>query len=702
MLNLHAPSLVPRLVACALLATPSLSQGVTEATTEGSPSRIAFGSCLSQDRPDPIWDAVLAMQPDLWIWLGDNIYGDSDDPEALRAKWSALHESPRYTALREQCAVLGTWDDHDYGRNDAGAEYEHKAESQQLFLDFLGVSSDSPRRDREGVYHATTIGPPKKRVQVILLDVRYHRSPLTDVEAENRAQGIAGPYGPSTDPNATVLGEEQWQWLEQRLREPAELRVVASGIQLLAEEHGFEKWANFPRERARFLELVERTGANGVVVISGDRHAAEISRLTPRNDGLWPSYPLYDVTASALNRPSSWHDERNHHRVGGRWPEENFGLIEVDWERADPSVRLAIRDVTGRTVLRVDTTLSELTPGAPSDAPAPLTERRISRIAFGSCNDQRSETPLWDAVLAWQPDLFLFLGDNVYADTLDMEQLRDQYALLAAQPGYQRLRETTPVLATWDDHDYGANDAGSEYPMKAESKEVLLEFFEEPDDSPRRTRPGVYGSWLLGPAHERVQVILLDLRTFKDPWPRRADRAEPGDGHPGDYAQAEPGASPELLGEAQWAWLAEQLRTPARVRLIGTSLQALAEGSQWEGWTLFPRERRRLFRTIRESGANGVVLLSGDTHWGELARVDPADSGVAYPLWELTSSGLNQAWEFTNLDNPHRVGTSLWAPNWGAVEIDWEADDPRLSLRARAADGSEISVSLLLSDLSPR
>ena len=95
-----------------------------------APTRIAFGSCLSQDRPDPIWDAVLAMDPDLWIWLGDNIYGDSSDPEVLWAKWSALYESPRYTALRETCPVLGTWDDHDYGKNDAGVEFAAKAESQ--------------------------------------------------------------------------------------------------------------------------------------------------------------------------------------------------------------------------------------------------------------------------------------------------------------------------------------------------------------------------------------------------------------------------------------------------------------------------------------------------------------------------------------------------------------------------------------------
>ena len=45
------------------------------------------------------------------------------------------------------------------------------------------------------------------------------------------------------------------------------------------------------------------------------------------------------------------------------------------------------------------------------DTPSPLT-----RIAFGSCADEEKPQPIWDAVLAYQPQLFLFAGDNVYGD----------------------------------------------------------------------------------------------------------------------------------------------------------------------------------------------------------------------------------------------------------------------------------------------
>jgi hypothetical protein len=137
----------------------------------------------------------------------------------------------------------------------------------------------------------------------------------------------------------------------------------------------------------------------------------------------------------------------------------------------------------------------------------------IDVIAFGSCARQTKPQPIWDAVLATAPDLFVFLGDNVYGDTTDMAELRRAYALLAAQPGFQRLRATTPVVATWDDHDYGLNDVGGDYPAKYGSREVFLDFWGEPPDSERRLRNGgIYAAYAVGTEGRRVRVILLDTR----------------------------------------------------------------------------------------------------------------------------------------------------------------------------------------------
>jgi alkaline phosphatase D len=327
--------------------------------------RIAFGSCAKESRPQPIWDAILALRPQLYLGLGDNIYGDTEDMDLLRAKWQKLAEIPGFKRLRQQCRVLMTWDDHDYGVNDGGAEYPKRRESQQVFLDFLGEPSDSPRRQQEGIYTSALFGPPHQRVQVILLDTRYHRSPLKS-KAERKPN--EGPYEPNPDPNATVLGEAQWQWLEAQLKVPARLRLIGTSIQFVAEDHGWEKWANFPYERQRFIDLLKRTRAEGVVFLSGDRHLAEISMM---DAGL--TYPLYDVTASGLTEAARVFRrlEVNRHRVATMNWGNHFGFITIDWHRDPPLVSLQIRDEDGDIRLQQKLSLGLLNPSSPSVASAP-------------------------------------------------------------------------------------------------------------------------------------------------------------------------------------------------------------------------------------------------------------------------------------------------------------------------------------------
>ena len=91
---------------------------------------IAFGSCNKTEVENPFWDDVLSLQPDLWIWGGDNIYADTDDMRQMRAMYDAQKNIPAYKALAEQVPIIGTWDDHDYGFNDGGADFEARAESQ--------------------------------------------------------------------------------------------------------------------------------------------------------------------------------------------------------------------------------------------------------------------------------------------------------------------------------------------------------------------------------------------------------------------------------------------------------------------------------------------------------------------------------------------------------------------------------------------
>lgn len=333
------------------------SLGARAAPAENPLRRIVFGSCAGQDQPQPIWEPIVAVRPDLFLFLGDNIYGDTEDMDVLRAKYARLAAQPGYQKLRQACPLLATWDDHDYGVNDGGAAYAKRQESQQVFLDFFGEPKDSPRRKQEGVYAAKVFGPAGKQVQVILLDTRYHRSPLRRRDPPDKA---LGPYVPSDDAASTMLGAVQWRWLEEQLRAPAQIRIIASSIQVVPEDHGWEKWRNLPRERDKLFGLIRDTKAGGVVFVSGDRHLAELSMM---NGGV--GYPLYDLTSSALNRSAkSWRPyEANRHRVGTMNWGDNFGVIEVDWERPDPLLRLQLRDVEGDIVLQRKINLSTLQPG---------------------------------------------------------------------------------------------------------------------------------------------------------------------------------------------------------------------------------------------------------------------------------------------------------------------------------------------------
>jgi alkaline phosphatase D len=324
--------------------------------------RIAAGSCIRQNRPQPIWKAVAGFQPDLLLLLGDTIYGDTEDMQVLRDKYALLAANEGFAAVRRGVPLVAVWDDHDYGANDAGREYPMRRESQQVFLDFLGVPADAALRRQEGMYRAVTVGPPGRRVQFICLDTRFHRSPLAVLPAAERVKGD-GPYRPTDDPDATVLGAAQWEWLAAAVREPAEIRIILSSIQVASIEHHYEHWGNFPAERARLLRLLRDTHADGVIVVSGDRHAGEISRIPPGPEAL--PYPLHDLTASSFNqeRAPGLEREPNRHRIGAVYGGVNFGTIEIDWEPAGgggPRLTLAIRDAQGEPVNSVTVSLADL------------------------------------------------------------------------------------------------------------------------------------------------------------------------------------------------------------------------------------------------------------------------------------------------------------------------------------------------------
>lgn len=292
----------------------------------------------------------------------------------------------------------------------------------------------------------------------------------------------------------------------------------------------------------------------------------------------------------------------------------------------------------------------------------------LELITFGSCNRHDIPNPSWAGLIDASPDLFIWLGDNVYADTEDMDVMRAAYDSTFYLPRYRQFRMSTDIIGTWDDHDFGENDSGSWYPMKEESQQELMRFLEEPEDSPRRQQKGVYTSYVFGPEGQQVKIILLDNRYFADP----------------------PGPDAQLLGEAQWRWLENELKTStAQVHIIGSGTQIISREHRWEKWQNFPRERARLFALLSKHPVPGLIFISGDRHFHEISVINDETTPQLIP--ELTSSSLNLPLgnvEENGERNRHRLGRPFGGSGFGAIEIDWAGEETTISLQIRSSDNT--------------
>ena len=304
---------------------------------------IIFGSCIRQDQPAPLLELMADKKTDVVIFLGDNIYGDSTDMSVLKAKYEQLRELPGFEGLVGEAITLATWDDHDYGVNDGGADYAQREASEKLFLDFWKFPMTAPERNHPGVYGAHLLGPVGQRLQVILLDTRYFRSTLKTGERRD-----GGRYVPDDSPNKTMLGEAQWMWLAEELRKPAEVRILASSIQCLPTSDGQECWANFPRERNRLFKLIDEAGAKNLVIVSGDRHWSEFSKVTIGNQ------PIYEFTSSSINQPHSrgTPTQNANRSLEKTFHQQNYGLMNIDWSVEGPVMDVQIRGENDQIELR--------------------------------------------------------------------------------------------------------------------------------------------------------------------------------------------------------------------------------------------------------------------------------------------------------------------------------------------------------------
>lgn len=324
---------------------------------------------MRQWEPQPVWQSIGALSPHAFIFLGDNVYSDvgqyatQPQPKRIATAYTDLSANKDFQAFRQtaqdqQFPIFATWDDHDYGLNDGGADYPHRLASKQYFMDFFGISrTSSGDASQPGIYQSYRLQVSGLDVHLILLDTRSFRSGL---KRDPDSDCSRTHFVPNLDNQATILGKQQWTWLEQELRKPADLRLIASSIQLIPTQHCFEKWANFPRERERFFRLIKDTRASGVVLISGDRHMAEISKLPADVIG----YPLYEVTSSGLNSALGLRQlllgAGNNLRVGSPEYGDNFGGIAIEQADDNHLLKLQIFQADGTITSQLEVPLSVL------------------------------------------------------------------------------------------------------------------------------------------------------------------------------------------------------------------------------------------------------------------------------------------------------------------------------------------------------
>ncbi len=333
-------------------ALPKAPEGLPLPGSDTVITKVLLGSCLDEEKgPSKALMSLPGENADLFLMVGDNVYGDRDgraytnnqaDLDELKESFADLALREDFIKVRQSVPMMVSWDDHDYGANDSGKEFPFRGLAERIHEVFWGLE-DQDVGQWPGTYYARTFGPEGQRTQVIMLDTRFFRSGLTPTDewgVKGKERYIPAPDGSMQD----MLGSVQWTWLENQLRQPADIRLIASSIQVMPTAHGFEAWSTMPEERQRLFDMIEKTNATGVVFLSGDRHTAFVYE----EDGILP-YTANELTSSSLNVSfQSESSEVDVRQVGAGFAPENYGTVEIDW--AARTLQLKIKDNAGATV----------------------------------------------------------------------------------------------------------------------------------------------------------------------------------------------------------------------------------------------------------------------------------------------------------------------------------------------------------------
>ena len=301
---------------------------------------IGFGSCLTQEKPMPIFNAIKSENYDLFLMLGDNVYGDTDSNDLIELRDAYEKQRENFDRLNLNFPFEAIWDDHDYGKNDGGKEYIYKEEAEQIFLDFWNIPKDDIRRNRPGLYFEKTQEIDGISIQMIFLDTRFFRDALLPTD-EKGAPGKER-YVPHTDTSLTMLGEDQWTWLQDQLDKEVDHKIIVTSIQFLAMGHGWEAWKTLPHERQRLIDLVDQSSSE-VLFISGDRHRGGLYQFSTQSGKV-----ISEMTSSSLNLAFANDEEDGPLRSGPTFVQENYGEILLD--KLTNTLTVNLKDNQGKII----------------------------------------------------------------------------------------------------------------------------------------------------------------------------------------------------------------------------------------------------------------------------------------------------------------------------------------------------------------
>ena len=301
------------------------------------------------------------------------------------------------------------------------------------------------------------------------------------------------------------------------------------------------------------------------------------------------------------------------------------------------------------------------------------TEKSDFVLSFASCNNQNIQNNLWSPILRHNPDVFIWGGDIIYSDTEDMTFMTKNYDKLKNDDAYKNFSKRVPVLGTWDDHDYGLNDGGTHYSQKDSVQQIFLDFFDVPNDDPRRLQKGIYYAKDYEVGESSIKIIILDTRFF------RSDLMK----DPTGEKRYIPDESNDItmLGASQWKWLEKQLtESQAQFNVIMSSIQFLSYEHGFESWGTMPQEVKKMEDLLVRSEAKGVIFLSGDRHIAEISSKDI--KSLDYPLIDMTSSGMTHSYDsFKGESNPYRITKVVSMKNFGILKFDFETGMVKMEIR---------------------